>query len=38
MKYAVSKWIWKILIVLEEKKSQHVKINLIQSIKKSNVE
>jgi hypothetical protein len=35
MKYAVSKWIQKIHIVPEEKKSQHIKINLILSIKKS---
>jgi len=38
MKYAVSKWIQKIYIVPEEKKSQHIKINLILSIKKSKIE
>ena len=38
MKYAVSKWIQKIHIVPEEKKSQHIKINLILSIKKSKIE
>jgi len=38
MKYAVSKWIQKIHIVREEKKSQHIKINLILSIKKSKIE
>jgi len=38
MKYAVIRWIRKIHIVPKEKKSQHIKINLILRIKKSKVE
>jgi len=37
MKYAVITWIQKIHIVPEENKSQHIKNNLILSIKKSKV-
>jgi hypothetical protein len=37
MKYAINKWIMKIHIVPEEYKSQHTKLNLIPSIKKSKV-